>query len=467
MRQETGQTESEGISRALLIAYVMHLLVPFCLGLDVLLALSRRHTGRDYVDLLLFCGLWLAAGITAVLYCRDRPRFLKRIGGPLMGIYGILLSLGVIELGLRFIEPPSEPMLWKPRSRFVLRSNPGELPGISATSAFSVNELGLRGPSLPSGKGIYKIVTVGGSVTECSYLDDAKEWPHLLMEDLNAQQKSLPVWVANAGASGHTAVHHLMLLRSLPVLSRADLLIFLTGVNDLQATLSSRGASSQALLEQDAVAFRLERLSTETDAHPLFKRLRLFHVVKTVAVYASANSSRERAGRIGWFDHMRAKRAAGASVATPDLRAGTREYADRIQKIARECELRGLRCLFLTQPSMWREDLTPAEQKLQWFGWVGLRGSPSGYIAIADLARAMDAYNGALETVCSQRKLECLDLAPLVPKNTSAFMDDVHLNENGARIVAEILARYLVSTAPFSSTSARSGPGAAAASDRH
>ena len=62
---------------------------------------------------------------------------------------------------------------------------------------------------------------------------------------------------------------------------------------------------------------------------------------------------------------------------------------------------------------------------------------------------------------------ECVDLAPLVPKNISAVMHDVHVNENGARIVAEGLARNLVPTAPFSASSAGPWPEAVAVSERH
>ena len=98
---------------------------------------------------------------------------------------------------------------------------------------------------------------------------------------------------------------------------------------------------------------------------------------------------------------------------------------------------------------MWRDDLTPEERNLLWFGWVRRESQLPGYLSAADMAKAMDTFNQEMLSVCRQDGLECFDLAPLVPKDTSAFYDDVHLNEGGARIVAALLADYVASKPPF------------------
>src|SRR5205807_2797878 len=130
--------------------------------------------------------------------------------------------------------PPQPPALYTPGSRLVLEPDATILPGVHGPATFTVNEFGLRGRSWPHVDNVYKIMAIGGSTTECLYLDDSAEWPHLLMEEMNARQKKHVVWVANAGVSGHTSVHSLALLQSLPILSNVDMLIFLIGANDLQ-----------------------------------------------------------------------------------------------------------------------------------------------------------------------------------------------------------------------------------------
>jgi len=144
------------------------------------------------------------------------------------------------------------------------------------------------------------------------------------------------------------------------------------------------------------------------------------------------------------YDERRRERAGAPVVPLPDLRTGLEEYRQNVRRLALECQVRGTRCLFLTQPTVWRKGLAPAEEKLLWFGWVGRKEKKKGYVAVAELAQAMDEYNQVLLDVCRQDELECYDLASSVPKDTSAFYDDVHSNEGGAQIVAQLLTDYLL-----------------------
>ena len=248
MGQIHSETDRPEVSRVLLSLYLVHLVLPLWLCLDVLLALRVGPSNRTDLILLAMCGAWTAAGFLALILRRDRKRFLELATGPLVAFYTILLTAAALEVGLRIATGSTAPTLWQPGTKIVQKFDTSELPGLSGNITFSVNELGLRGPSLPAGKGVYKIIVVGGSVAECYLLDDAKEWPHLVMAGLNDGQKVQPVWLANAGAAGHTAAHHLKLVRSLPALNQADMIIFLTGVNDLHVTWSLEGASSQRTL---------------------------------------------------------------------------------------------------------------------------------------------------------------------------------------------------------------------------
>ena len=47
----------------------------------------------------------------------------------------------------------------------------------------------------------YRILTLGGSSTECLVLDQTEAWPQLLQDRLNETNK-YQVWVGNAGQSG-------------------------------------------------------------------------------------------------------------------------------------------------------------------------------------------------------------------------------------------------------------------------
>ena len=80
---------------------------------------------------------------------------------------------------------------------------------------------------------------------------------------------------------------------------------------------------------------------------------------------------------------------------------------------------------------------------------MGSRHHRTGYVTVSDLATAMDYFNRTLLTACREESLECYDLAAAMPKDLSVLYDDCHLNEAGARRVAELLTEYLAGRPPF------------------
>ena len=78
------------------------------------------------------------------------------------------------------------------------------------------------------------------------------------------------------------------------------------------------------------------------------------------------------------------------------------------------------------------------------WGAVGCHGVTRGYVSAPELERAMAAYNQVLLAVCREDRLECYDMAAVIPKDTCAFSDESHYNDNGARLVADYLAERLL-----------------------
>lgn len=439
----------------ILIAYMAHLLVPLFLLLDVLWADRNGFAGRGSKVVMALSELWLAIGFGAFLLIRNRAQFLYRL---LISIYALFLSLVLLELFARGFLWTLPKTLHKPGIQFVLQPDPTLIPGIEGSARFTVNEVGLRGPSLQRGSSGYKIVAVGGSTTECANLDDSETWTHLLMVEMNSRQKRYSVWIANAGVSGHTTVEHLTLLQILPVLSQVDALIFLVGANDLHATLSSEGAPTQRGLAARAAWLRESILAGENLAGgkppaPFFKRLELYALSRKAALnlisrFTNYGIRMGMTGQVSLAEYRR-YRAEGSTIPLPDLQTGLKEYSERVLRIGHECQVRGVRCIFVTQPTLWRNDLTAAEERLLWMGWVGHWPGARGYLAAADAALAMDAYNRTLVILCRVNGLECYDLASSMPRDTSVFYDDFHFTKAGARMVARLLSDYLLSTPTF------------------
>ena len=376
--------------------------------------------------------IWIGTCVGAFLLEKDRARRLRWSANVLIMSYGCMIGYATAELIARAVTQDAFPTgsLYPPNSRLSVDTSKFGMPGISGIAHTTINELGLRGPALPPGR-VYRIIAVGGSTTESADLDDGQSWPQLVMDNLNRQQHSTPVWVANAGVSGHTTVHHLEMLRQLPALRQADALLFLIGVNDLLETLQDAGAATQGRLQQGAIRF----------FHPLpyFRRFRLYSLARS-ALRAYAQSHYEQTP-----GKEQRQRAVAPLAAAPPLETGLAEYRQRTRALARECAMRRQRCIFFTQPSLWRADLPPEAQQRLWFGRVEGRG----YLSVGDLAVAMDRYNQALLQLCATDRLECYDLASAVPKDASVMYDDVHFSALGAEIVARYVATQLLDKPPL------------------
>ena len=82
-------------------------------------------------------------------------------------------------------------------------------------------------------------------------------------------------------------------------------------------------------------------------------------------------------------------------------------------------------------------------------GWKGQEFDWKQYYSVEVLAAGIKKYNDRMIKICKSRGVEYIDLAELLPRNTQTFYDDVHFNENGSRMVADQLLKYLSSKEPF------------------
>ncbi len=402
--------------------------------------------------------LWLGAGFVFLLHWQhdgrknkyeDLLRYLT-CSYARVDVAEVIVVLVLVELGWRVFVPSSTKYIYPPNQRHVVRREAKFTPGASGDAVTSINEWGMRGRSVRmlAGKtNVLKIITIGGSTTICEYLDDSESWPQLLMDNLNSAQKQRFVYVANAGVSGHNTADHLELLHRFPVVQQADMLIFLIGVNDVESALALEGRSG----ESDLVARASTTSFEEPPRYPLYTRLRLYQLVETARVALGLKRAPNGAD---WYGERRRVRAQSTFLPPPNVDIPREEYRLRCERIAKYCRSTGQRCVFLTQPTIWRSELTATEESLIWLGWVGRIEAPKGFVRASDLATIMNRFNQTLLDVCRTDELECYDLASAIPKETFAFFDDAHFSPGGAKLVARFLADHLLKTEPFQASKA-------------
>jgi lysophospholipase L1-like esterase len=372
------------------------------------------------------------------------------IGPAAMVVAGLLAGVLLSELALHFVFP-------RPESFYVRRPNlhvtftPREdiMPGVSGQSEFITNSLGIRGDEFAENQQ-YRILAIGGSTTECVYLDQYKAWPYFIERRLR-RSTELNVWVGNVGVSGHNTRDHIVYMKYLlQQYPKIDAVLNLVGANDLALGLSnpnynphfleSPGAETEAV--RNAFYMRPSRFEKL-----LYRKTALWNLLMVLQREYLSGPRQDRRGER--YSKWRNDRKGAVIVdQLPDLEPGLTEFRRNLNTIVDIAAAHSVRLIFLTQPTIFREDLPARETDMLITGRVAhpqSKGSTE-YYSVRVLAGAMARYNHVTLEVCRTRGVECIDLAAKLPKDLSVFYDDEHFNDRGARMVAEIVSDHLFTT---------------------
>ena len=387
--------------------------------------------------------------------------------GPVLALLSLGATLLAVELLLRLFHPFPDPLVrmkrvvpvswpgtgyvpsaYPPHARNRVHSEPG-LPGMDTLPrTFSTNGLGYRGDSLamPKPAGEVRVFMVGGSTTECVFLDDREAVTRRLQDRLRAAYPGLDVRVYGAGKSGDRSWDHVAMVSQRIAHLQPDAIVVFAGINDLFAGANGRDylmrdtarpPTLKVLLAEAATEFQLPRLV-----------LRAFSRVDPSEVDIRSEYRRLSA------------RARALPLADGPPREDVRPYEENLRTLAGVARAQGARVLFMTQASTWNaRDPRPGE----WHWMVGTRVR----YREADLDAALERYNDAMRRAAAASGAPVFDLARSIPKTADFFYDDVHFNVAGADTAAAMLARFIVSHGVVSPFAVRaSAPPAAPAAPR-
>jgi lysophospholipase L1-like esterase len=353
-------------------------------------------------------------------------------------------GLALFEGTLRLLAPERF-FVWPPGLEVTFTPDPAVLPGVSGDAGFRINSEGMRAGEPPREE-TYRILAVGGSTTECLFLDQEEAWPHLLERHLEAGRRR--VFVGNVGMGGRASRdHRLQLEKLLPQHPDVRAVIALVGINDLEQRLQREVRPSGPFGPSDyRHAFTVvpgERLLPPEA--PAWSRTRIAGLLRSLRAPAPPpDLLQDRAAR--FYVGLRARRAAAGRLRSlPDLSSALEEYRTNLEAMADIARRVGVRLVFMTQPVLWRAQLPESAEALLWFG----RSVGAEYYDTSQLAQAMARYNDVVREVCARQGLQCVDLAQALPRSTSMFYDDCHFTERGARAAAAVVAEAFYSEGPL------------------
>jgi lysophospholipase L1-like esterase len=354
----------------------------------------------------------------------------------------IFIIICASEIILNFIFPShNKYCLWLPCRKAIFKPYPQVMPGVSGNAVFATNSQGVRGDELTDKQHI-RILAVGGSTTECLYIDQQKTWSYILQNNLSSAYGQ-DVWVGNIGRSGLSTTGNLIELKYLlPQYRKIDLIIALVGFNDFQSALLNTFISNSLKSDQEKIGMVF--VVRPSPKGRFYENSALWRTIYAIINYCSRKNRDVVEDSVGsWYiGARRARKMAQATIDTlPDLSADLKVFENNVDGMIDLARQRSIRIIFLTQPYIWSKNLTPAENDLLWFGFAE---DKKKYYSTGALIQGLEKFNSRLREICMRRNVECIDLASLIPHDTSAFYDDVHFNGGGCQKVADIISGCII-----------------------
>ncbi|MGE0533388.1 MAG: SGNH/GDSL hydrolase family protein [Pirellulales bacterium] len=403
-------------------------LLPAIVTVDWLLARARGWSGAGEgpwgklawpaVAMLALLQLLAASGVVR--------RWLARRAAQLwLMSMAALVGLVIAEVALRWSRDWAPFHGRPPGARYEFAPDFVLLPGVQGTASESINSWGLRGSEPPPRSAAYRIVCLGGGTTEGCYLDDGETWPAQLAQCWPDAQR--PVWIASAAVCDFDSGHHLRWLESSPLVSEVDCVVVLVGANDLV---------------RDVLG-----IDNGWPPPPKLLQLNSCELLKQIwNVRLGRGLVIDREGRRLVQSRRGREIPAPASPWQPDKLLDA--YGQRLARLCAAAKRRGVRLVCVTEPTLWDDYLSGEADKRMWIARTDPEPRPWELLRRGPMRELMDLYNLKLLEVCHENDVEVVDAAAAMSGTEPFFYDDYHPNEQGAAVLAKILADHFAAPPP-------------------
>ncbi|MHC1701441.1 MAG: SGNH/GDSL hydrolase family protein [Humidesulfovibrio sp.] len=262
-------------------------------------------------------------------------------------------------------------------------------------------------PSAVHQKPDLTVVFLGGSTTECMYMQEEERFPYLAGRMLE-QNLGLKVNALNGGNAGSNTLHCLLVLQGKVLPRRPRAVVLMECINDLNFLMTvgdywTPHASRGIVFDKEYNPVKTFILTHLADRKPL-----------------AADREDEFAAQRGHEKVL-------------DPAVVTALYRKNLEHFVFLCRQHGITPVLMTQFN--RFTLKPEENLMrQMKGWA---------VDYPAYLRAYTALQDTLRAVAAEQNVALIDLDRLVPQTRQYMYDVVHLNSAGARLVAGIVAEHL------------------------
>lgn len=289
------------------------------------------------------------------------------------------------------------------------------------------------GPSAVHTNPEARIFFLGGSTTECLWVDESNRFPfavgRLLEGDTGLRVNS---W--NAGKGGNNSLHGLDILLNEILPLRPDIAVFMEVVNDLNILLYTGTYWNDHPTRSPVKTIRLE-LDAPATARTLAGDA--FEVIAPHLRAALLRRSEAAATAADEWKHLRGTKLSFNAARIRDA------FADNLRTFVSICRIRGVRPVLMTQQNRFAMPPDPFVART-------LKKVEDDFgITYAQYFDLYTSMNEIVRSVAKDQDVLLIDLDRLVPKSRDYLYDTVHFNDAGSRFAARLIAAELRKLPPM------------------
>ncbi len=344
-------------------------------------------------------------------------------------LYLVIVVALVLEIVLRIYNPfptgiKGDKIVLRINTRYEIENN--DIPVLEKRIIHSKNSMGFRGPEMPGDRENWiTLFAVGGSTTECTYLNDGKTWTDRLQRRIDSSLNN--VWFNNAGLAGHSTFGHIILMNDYLVKLKPSMILMMAGVNDM---------GRNDLTASDKYSMK----GTYGSVASFFtKNSELINLIANLV-----RAKRAKTNRLNdtWLD---LKKYETLRITEQEMEEKLKEhrmkylsgYEQRLDSIVRICNKQNIQLVLVTQPGLFGkgiDSLTGADLEQ-----YKLFNDANGLL----WWKTLELYNEVTRSVAVKNNILLIDLAVQLPKSSRYFYDMIHFTDEGAVKVSEIIDEQL------------------------
>jgi hypothetical protein len=287
----------------------------------------------------------------------------------------------------------------------------------------NVDSDGFIRPSRKYAQPDLSLVFLGGSTTECMFVDEENRFPFVAGAILE-QETGKKINAYNGAMAGTNTLNCIDVLVNKVLPLKPRVVVFMENINDLSTLLyegtywnhNTWRSPIQTLYKHESLGLLLKEI----------------FIPNITAAYKNLTLTLLR----GEQDQFAAYRGKKPQVDKGKL---NQEFAMNLQTIVDICKVRGIIPVLMTQANRITDRPDPVIKT-----YVGRFGEHAS-LGYQDFKEIYDSFNATIRQVGQRNQVLVIDLAAEIPPDKTYIYDLVHLNDTGSRYAAGLIAARLKS----------------------